>query len=156
MGFIPKDARWYLADVVLEHTIGGDSRNVVHVNTHLIEADSPDRAYEKAVTLGRAAEFDYTNTDSEQVRVAFRGLRELNVVHEELKDGAESSYREYTAVPESRLQEWARAKQDLGVFAPIRDKLDVPNYFPQSISEELERAGLGREDTDGNAQGGEA
>jgi hypothetical protein len=53
MGFMPKDARWYLADVVLEHTIEGDPRNVVHVNMHLIEADSPEQAYEKAVALGR-------------------------------------------------------------------------------------------------------
>ena len=36
--------QWYLADLILEHTIEDDSRNVVHVNTHLIHASSPDRA----------------------------------------------------------------------------------------------------------------
>jgi hypothetical protein len=43
MGFIPKDARWYVTDLILEFTIEGDDRNVVHINTHLIEADSPVR-----------------------------------------------------------------------------------------------------------------
>ena len=43
-GLRPKDARWYLADVVVEHTVEGDPRNVVHVNVHLIEADSPGGA----------------------------------------------------------------------------------------------------------------
>jgi hypothetical protein len=47
MGFIPKDARWYWADLILEFTIEGDDRNVVHINTHLIEADSPEQAYQK-------------------------------------------------------------------------------------------------------------
>jgi hypothetical protein len=89
MGFIPKDARWYLAGLVLEHTVEGDPRNVVHVNTHLIEADSPDEAYQKANALGRAGELEYANSDGKQVRVAFRGLRDLDVIHEDLEDGAE-------------------------------------------------------------------
>jgi hypothetical protein len=40
MGYIPTDAKWYLADIVMEITIQGDSRNVVHVNTTLVRADS--------------------------------------------------------------------------------------------------------------------
>ncbi len=53
MAFIPQDARWYLADIVLEHRIVGDRRNVVHVNKHLIEADSPQQARRKANALGK-------------------------------------------------------------------------------------------------------
>ena len=130
MGFIPEDARWYLADVLLEHRIDGDARNVVHVNTHLIEAGSPDEAYDKAVALGRDSEHEYENTDDRQVRVVFRGLRELNVIHEPLEDGAELMYTEDVGVPEDKLQEWARPKKQLGVFAPIQDKSDGPNYLP--------------------------
>jgi len=44
MGFVPKDTRWYLADIVLEIIIEDDPRNVVHVNTHLVEAESPEQA----------------------------------------------------------------------------------------------------------------
>src|SRR5579862_35588 len=84
MAYIPKDARWYLADVVLEHTVDGDPRNVVHVNIHLIEAESPERAYEKAIALGRDSAQAYVNTDGREVRVTFRGLRDLNVIHDAL------------------------------------------------------------------------
>ena len=35
MRFIPKGARWYLADVVVVHTIGGERRNLVWTNTFL-------------------------------------------------------------------------------------------------------------------------
>ncbi len=129
MGFIPKDARWYLADVVLEHRIAG-APNVVHVNTHLVEAGSPDEAYEKALALGRGAEREYENTDGGRVQVLFRGLRELNVVHEPLEDGAELMYAEEVGVPEERLRGWCRPRERLGVFAPIEDKGGAPNYLP--------------------------
>lgn len=83
MAYIPKNARWYLADVVLEHAVEGDPRNVVHVNLHLIEAESPERAYQKAIALGQASEQVYANPDGREVRVTFRGLRDLNVIHDE-------------------------------------------------------------------------
>lgn len=130
MGFIPIDARWYLADVVLEHRIEGESQNVVHVNTHLVEAGSPEKAYEKALALGRRSEHKYENTDGRQVRVVFRGLRELNVIHEELEDGAELMYTEDVGVSEEKLREWDRPKERLAVFAPIEEK-HGPNYLPE-------------------------
>jgi hypothetical protein len=146
MGFIPKDARWYLADLVLEHTVEGDPRNVVHVNTHLIEADSPEQAYEKAVALGHAGEMEYANTDAKQVRVVFRGLRDLNVIHDALEDGAELIYSESIAVPEEKLCGWITLKEQLGVFAPIESKKDGPNYMPESVMRMLEEAGFNRQD----------
>jgi hypothetical protein len=41
MAYIPKDAKWYIAELVMEFQIEGESRNVVHVNIVLIRADSP-------------------------------------------------------------------------------------------------------------------
>ena len=148
MGFIPKDARWYLADIVLEHRIDGDSQNVVHVNTHLVEAGSPDEAYEKATALGRAGEHEYENTDGHCVRVVFRGLRELNVIHEPLEDGAELMYTEDIGVPEERLREWVRPRDQLGVFAPIEPRPASPNSFPESVMRMLEGEGFSRQDVE--------
>src|SRR3954453_18231583 len=100
MGFIPQGARWDIAGLVLEHTIEGDHRNVIHVNTHLIEADSPEEAYRKADALGRAGEQDYANTEGKQVRITFQGLRDLDVIHDDLVDGAELFYEEAVDVGE--------------------------------------------------------
>ena len=151
MGFIPEDARWYLADVVLEHRIDGSAQNVVHVNTHLVEAGSPDEAYEKALALGRRAERDYHNTDGRQVRVVFHGLRELNVIHERLEDGAELMFTEDVGVPEHQWREWITPKEQLGVFAPIEPK-SVPNYMPESIMQMLEAEGFSREEIKGSGE----
>ncbi|HTU21548.1 MAG TPA: DUF4288 domain-containing protein [Gemmataceae bacterium] len=138
MAFIPSDAHWYLADIVLEHRIEGDSRNVVHVNTHLIDAASPELAYEKALALGHAAELEYLNTEGKQVHIIFRCLRQLNIIPEELEDGAELMYEEMVGIPEEELQQWVRPKETLGVFAPIDSKTDIPNYIPDSVMRMLE------------------
>lgn len=119
MAQIPKDARWYIADLILEHQIAGDAQNVVHVNTHLIEAASPDEAYSKCCALGKLAEGVYENTGGTDVRVVFRGIRELNVIHDALEDGAELTYTEFVGVPEEELEGMVPAKEELAAFAPI-------------------------------------
>jgi hypothetical protein len=145
MAFIPSDARWYIADVVLEHRIEDDKRNVVHINTMLVEASSPDDAYAKAMKLGKAAELKYKNTDGKMVRVRFRGLRELNVVHEPLEHGSELSYVESIGVPEKTIRKWVIPKKRLAVFAPIECKPGIPNYFSESSMKLLEE-GLSRKE----------
>jgi hypothetical protein len=156
MGVIPKDARWYLADIVLEHIVEGDPRNLVHVNTNLVEAESPEQAYQKALALGGDSGQEYTNTDGKRVRVAFRGLRQLNVIHEALEDGAELAYREMVGVPEEQLRGWITPKERLGVFAPIEPKSGGPNYMPQSVLEMLMAEGFSREDVEGSSEPGAA
>lgn len=151
MAFIPKDARWYLADVVLEHIVQGDPRNVVHINTLLIEADSPERAYKKALALRREAERVYENSDGKKVRCVFRGLRELNVIHEPLEHGSELTYEKHVAVPQGELSGWVSPKKSLAVFRE-RDSGFVagdPNLMPASVMKMMLEAGFDRDDIEG-------
>jgi hypothetical protein len=138
--YIPHDAEWYLADLILEHTIQGDRRNVVHINTHLIKAKSPQQAYEKAIRLGRSKQLTYVNTEGKRVRVRFRGLRNLNVIHEPLEDGAELTFEEEIGISKRQLRLWTTAKKKLSVFAPPARRNDIPNYFPQVAMDLLERS----------------
>jgi len=121
MAFIPEDAKWYLAEVVLEFTIEDDPRNVVHRNLLLVRADSPEEAYRKGMDLGADNEASWENIDGKRVTIRFRGLCYLNVIHDELEHGAELSYREDIAVEESKIQKWVASKEELGVFRPISD-----------------------------------
>ncbi len=41
MTYIPQNAKWYLADIVLEITVQDDRENIVHVNLTLIRANAP-------------------------------------------------------------------------------------------------------------------
>lgn len=145
MGFVPSNARWYLAEAILEHTIEGDPRNVIHLNTHLIEADGPELAYRKAVSLGRESEIEYPNTEGKLVRINYRGLRRLDVIHDDLADGAELFYEEHVAVAEDQIERWVKTPEALAVFAPTEGKRSTPNLMPEEIARELEKFGIPRD-----------
>jgi len=134
MGFIPKDAKWYLAEIVEEIRVEGDRRNVVHANVVLVRADSPDEAYTKALALGKRGNTKYRNPEGKTVTINFRGLRELDVIHDELEHGAEITFSRDVCVSEKRIKKWILPKKKLGVFAPIRPHKS-PDYGSAEIIE---------------------
>lgn len=136
MAYIPPDSQWYLADLVMEFKIEDEERRVVHVNTLLIRAGSPEEAYTKALKFGHQGEHSYRNTDGCKVRVRFRGLRDLNVIHELLEDGAELAFIQTTARAEAKIAALVRKKRDLGLFQETRP-LRGPNYMPANVAERL-------------------
>lgn len=116
MAYIPSDAKWYLAEIVEEIRIESESENIVHTNIVLVRADSPEEAYQNALALGKECEMTYTNPEGKTVQVYFRGLRDLNVIYDELEHGAELIYEKQTGISESDLARWVSAKEDLGIF----------------------------------------
>src|SRR5438093_8558330 len=104
MGYIPKDARWYLADIVEEIKVQDEKRSLVHINIVLVESDSPENAYQKALELGRQCNQTYKNTDGKKVVCRFRGLRDLNVIHDELEHGAELIYQRKAGLTKSAVK----------------------------------------------------
>lgn len=136
MGFISPNAKWYLAEIVLQIAVEGDPRFVVHTNMVLVRADSPDDAYIKATELGITQESSYQNPADKLVTFTFRGLRDLNAIHEELEHGAELIYSEQTDMDEAAIQKWISVKEDLGVFAP-RKPSSGPNYASKDVIRQL-------------------
>jgi hypothetical protein len=117
MAYIPANARWWLADLVVEFNIGGEDSNLVHYNLTLVRAESAEEAYAKALKFGEQHEDTYTNTDEKPVRVRFRGLRDLTVIYEEIEDGAELLYEEETDVSEDRILAVIKPKDKLSAFS---------------------------------------
>lgn len=138
MGHIPKDARWYLAEIVEEIVVQGDPRNLVHVNTTLVRADSPNEAYDRAQELGLDGEASYENSNGKKVVVRFRGLRSLVVVHDQLEHGAELAYSERIGVSDEEIARLIAAKEQLGVFLPITPS-KAPDYGSREVREEALR-----------------
>ncbi|MEO5924472.1 MAG: DUF4288 domain-containing protein [Bryobacteraceae bacterium] len=136
MAYIPKDAEWYLADIVMQITVDGHPENIVHTNLILIRADSPEQAYEEAVKLGAEGEGTWQNPDDRLVRKRFRGLRTLGVIHEKLEHGAELTYCEDRDMDEAAIVAWVTPKEELGVFSPIEPSKG-PNYGSREIQDKL-------------------
>jgi hypothetical protein len=137
MAYIPRNARWYIAEIVERFRVQGDPRAVVHVNLCLIEARQPAIAYRKALALGKAAETTYLNPQGRKVSVEFLGLRELNVVHDRLEHGAELLYHEYVGLTATAARKLVTTRKDLAVFRPLE-----PSSGPDYSSAEVLEAAL--------------
>jgi hypothetical protein len=76
--------RWYIAELTEEVTLEGDPQNLVHKKTRVIFADSPQDAYEKALSMITEHEISYINEHHKAIRTRFWGLRELNLSNEDM------------------------------------------------------------------------
>src|SRR6185503_5913533 len=94
MAYVPKDAEWFLAQLVEEFRVAGHRRNVVHINYVLIKARTPPEAYRKAMQLGKRANSRWRNPKGELVTHRFLGLRDLDVIHDPLEHGCEIMFFE--------------------------------------------------------------
>ena len=135
---------WYLAHVIMQITVAGDRRSVVHVNMVLVRARSDDDAYEAAVKLGRDGEFDTENEQGDAVRTRFRGLRDLYAIHEDtLEHGTELIYSEDIGLPEAAIKKMVIGRDRLTVFAHVPGRVPGgPDYMSADIAKMLRDAGF--------------
>ena len=119
MGFVPKDAEWYVAEIVQELTVEDDPRNVLWRNLTLVNASSPEDAYERALSLGKSGDTEYLNPAGKLVTVRFRGLSHLDVIDDELEHGAELMFHSNVSVSPDDVQKLLRSKEELQLFRPI-------------------------------------
>jgi hypothetical protein len=136
MAYIPENAKWYLAAMSEEITVEGDSRSVAHKNYILIRADSPENAYEKAQELGKKSEVSYENPNGRLVHIRFKGLNQLNIIYDELEDGAEIHYEEFLGLSEEQVQALLCAKEESAVFRSISPSMG-PDYSSRQVLEDV-------------------
>ncbi len=139
MAYNSERAKWYLAEIVTEMKMAGEHENVVHNNLILIRASSAEEAYEKAMARGRDMGDTYQSPEGETVTIFFRGLSDLNVIQDELEDGAEIAYEEMLDLSEEDIKEMLQSKDDLGVFQPDEIDMDGPSYTSKDIVDEALR-----------------
>lgn len=133
MAYIPPDAEWYLAYIVLEMRPSGAERSRVWLNTHLVRADSPDEAYTKAIELGLKQENTYMNAEGGTVECRFLGLNNLQVIWGTLEDGVEIDYDEYDGLTDQEVEGFVTERNNLAVFAPTELERDL-QYLPIELS----------------------
>jgi hypothetical protein len=144
MGFVPKDAEWYLAEIVQEITVADESLNVVWRNLTIVHANSPDDAYEQAINLGRSGDTEYKNSAGKLVIIRFRGLSFLDVICDPLGHGAELMFQSNIDVAPEDLQKILLRKEELQLFRPIT-RPEGPDMASGEVVREVEdRFGIKR------------
>jgi hypothetical protein len=139
MAYVPKDAEWFLAELVEEIRVTGSKRNIVHINYVIIQARSPRAAFARAMLLGKQAESSYLNELGKKVIKRFRGLRNLDVIHDPLEDGCEIMFEEKLGVSEKGIKKLLRARKQLEVFRPIHQRRGRPDYSSMGIMNEVSK-----------------
>ncbi len=112
-----KKITWYLAYIV-QYFEYADKRPQeeydVWENVKLINANSPNQAYEKAINLGQLIEEEIM-IDGEKGRSRFKGLSDLVPIYDEIEDGAELTYKELE-LSKKELEELVNSKENLTAF----------------------------------------
>ena len=137
MAYIPEDAEWYLADLVVEIRVEDDPRCVVHVNSVLVNAKSPGEAYEKALDLGvKQVGEPYLNPAGKRVDSRFIGIQDLAVIHDKLEHGAELFFVERSDLQSEEVRAMIPARDELSVFAEIEPAAG-PDYSSGQIEQDF-------------------
>jgi|SRR4051794_36582348 hypothetical protein len=139
MAYVPKDAEWFLAQLVTEIRVAGSKRNIVHIDYVIIRATSPLTALARARALGKRRTMSYKNESGRTVQMRFRGLRDLDVIYDPLENGCEIMFIEKLGMTEKGIKKLLRPKKDLEVFQPIRGRQGRPDYSSKEIMDEVRR-----------------
>jgi hypothetical protein len=131
-------AMWYLAELVMKIVVAGDPRNVVHQNSVLVRAETPEEAFEKALRFGKNSEVSYDNPEGEAVQITFEGLSDLDMIYEELEDGGEIAFHYRTGVPEEELRAIVKPRDRLRAFLPPM-RAEGPDYSSKDVLALVER-----------------
>ena len=140
MGYVPKDARWFVAELVVEIKVDEDLRNVVHVNMVLVNADSAEDAYARALELGATYGSVGVNEAGHAIVTTFLGLRDLWVMHDVPAHGAEVIFEEKVGVERKELQALITSKSELTIFTTWQPPSDeTPDYASGWIVREMRK-----------------
>lgn len=114
-----KNEDWYIVEIIekcepVDRNEEQDLRRVITWgNHHLIKADSPETAFDKATKLGKETEYKFINADKVEMEWVFVGIGELVKVHEEIKDGAELMWTDYGFISNRRTMRMPYKKEEL-------------------------------------------
>ncbi|UMB61414.1 DUF4288 domain-containing protein [Lutibacter sp. A80] len=114
-----KNGNWYIVEIIekCEPVERNEKQELRRVTTwgnhHLIKADSPEKAFDKAVKLGKEAEYKFTNSDKIEMEWIFVGIGELLPVYEDIEDGAELMWNDYGFISNRRTMRMPYKKKEL-------------------------------------------
>ena len=114
-----KNGNWYIVEIIekCEPVERNEKQELRRVTTwgnhHLIKADSPEKAFDKAVKLGKEAEYKFTNSDKIEMEWIFVGIGELLPIYEDIEDGAELMQNDYGFISNRRTMRMPYKKKEL-------------------------------------------
>lgn len=110
---------WFLVEIIekVEPVDRNEKQDLRRVTTwgnhHLIKADSPEKAFDKAVKIGKEGEYVFTNANKVEMEWIFVGIGDLLPIYEDIEDGAELMWTDYGYISNRRTMRMAYEKEEL-------------------------------------------
>ncbi len=114
-----KDNNWYIVEIIekCEPVVRNENQDLRRVNTwgnfHIVKAETPKIAYEKAVKIGKDAEFKFINSDKIEMEWIFVGIGNLIPIYEDIQDGSEIMWEDYGFISNRRAERFALSEKEL-------------------------------------------
>ena len=119
---------WFLVEIIEKYEpVDSDKthelrRVTTYGNYHLINAETPSQAYDKAVTIGKRSNYKFTNSDKMKMKSEFLGIGDLLTIHENIEDGAEIMWHDYGFISAKRSERIVRTKKELMSGIKLKQK----------------------------------
>ena len=114
-----ENENWYIVEIIekcepVDRNEKQDLRRVTTwENHHLIKTSSPEKTFDKAIRLGKEAEYKFTNTDKIEMEWIFVGIGELLPIYDEnIEDGTELMWKDYGFISDRRTKRLVFDKQE--------------------------------------------
>ena len=120
---------WFVAEIIekrepVERKKENALRRVVTWgNFHLIKAESPKLAYEKAVKIGKDAEIKFINSDNIEMEYTFVGIADLIPIYDDnIEDGCEIMWTDYGSISNRKAEKFARDEKEILENIKLKNK----------------------------------
>lgn len=111
---------WYLAEIIercepVDRNEEQDLRRGTTWGNHiLINANSPEEAFDKAEVFGKEAAYTFRNSDKVEMEWIFVGVGDLIPIYEEfIEDGAELLWTDYGEISARRTNRFISSKKEI-------------------------------------------
>lgn len=111
---------WYIAEIIekreqTNRNKESDLRRVVTWgNFHLIKAESPKLAYEKAIKIGKEGEIKFINSDKIEMEYTFVGIADLIPIYDDnIEDGCEIMWTNYGSITNKKTKSFVRTEKEI-------------------------------------------
>ena len=123
-----ENRNWYIVEIIekCEPVNRNDKNDLRRVTTwgnhHLLKANSPEEAFDKAIKLGKEKNYKFTNSDKVEMESIFVGIGELLPIYEDIEDGAELMWNDYGFISNRRTMKKKKKKEELMKLIKPKEK----------------------------------
>jgi hypothetical protein len=121
-----ENTKWFIAEIIekCEPVNRNETQELRRVQTwgnfHIIKAETPKIAYDKAVKIGKDAEYKFTNSDNLEMEWIFIRIGNLIPIYEDIEDGSEIMWENYGNISNKRAMRFPISEEKL--LAELKEK----------------------------------